>query len=48
MERYRIYPEAAVYYVTYSIVEWLRVFVAEAAFRIVAQTVDMPLTAIAW
>src|SRR3954462_2717305 len=38
MERYRIYPEAAVYFVTYSIVEWLPVFVTEAAFRIVAES----------
>ena len=27
MERYRIQPEAAVYFVTYSIVEWLPVFI---------------------
>jgi putative transposase len=38
MERYRIHPEAAVYYVTYSIVEWLPVFVTEAAFRIVTDS----------
>jgi hypothetical protein len=29
MERYRIQPEAAVYFVTYSVVEWLPVFVFE-------------------
>lgn len=38
MERYRIYPEAAVYFVTFSIVEWLPVFVTEAAFRIVSDS----------
>jgi putative transposase len=31
MERYRIHPEAVVYYVTYSIVEWLPVFVTQAS-----------------
>jgi hypothetical protein len=36
MERYRTHPEAAVYYLTYSVVEWLPVFVTEATFRIVA------------
>jgi putative transposase len=38
MERYRIGPDAAVYYVTYSVVEWLPVFVAEATFGIVAES----------
>src|SRR5262245_36665537 len=38
MERYRIHPEAAVYYVTYSIVEWLPMFVTEEGFRIVADS----------
>src|SRR5262249_21675335 len=38
MERYRIHPEAAVYYVTYSVVEWLPVFVTEATFRIVTES----------
>jgi putative transposase len=34
MERCRILPDAAVYFLTYSIVEWLPLFVTEAAFRI--------------
>ena len=38
MERYRIHPEAAVYFVTYSIIEWLPMFVTEAAFRIVTDS----------
>jgi putative transposase len=38
MERYRIQPEAAVYYVTYSVVEWLPVFVTEATFRIATES----------
>jgi len=38
MERYRIVPEAAIYFVTYSIVDWLPVFVSEAACRIVADS----------
>ncbi len=35
MERYRIHPEAAVYFLTYSIVEWLPVFIREATCKIV-------------
>lgn len=38
MERYRIYSDAAVYFVTYSIVGWLPLFVTEAAFRIVSDS----------
>jgi len=38
MERYRIHPDAAVYYVTYSVVEWLPVFVTESTFRIIADS----------
>jgi putative transposase len=38
MERYRISPEAAVYFVTYSVVEWLPVFVSEAACRILTES----------
>jgi putative transposase len=40
MERYRISPDAAVYYVTYSIVEWLPVFVSEAACRIITDSLN--------
>jgi len=38
MERYRIHPDAAVYFLTYSIVEWLPMFVTEATFRIVTDS----------
>jgi REP element-mobilizing transposase RayT len=38
MERYRITSDAAVYYITYSIVEWLPVFTSEAAFRIITDS----------
>src|SRR5260221_2679421 len=38
MERYRISPEAAVYFVTYSVVEWLPVFFTEATFNIVTKS----------
>src|SRR5437773_4632568 len=38
MERYRIRPDSAVYYLTYSVVEWLPVFTTEATFRIVTDS----------
>jgi hypothetical protein len=38
MERYRIHAEAAVYYLTYSIVEWLPVFVSQASCEIVVDS----------
>jgi putative transposase len=38
MERYRIHSEAAVYFVTYSVVDWLPVFVSESACRIVTES----------
>jgi REP element-mobilizing transposase RayT len=40
MERYRIHAEAAVFYLTYSIVEWLPVFVAEASCKIVTESLS--------
>ncbi len=40
MERYRITSDAAVYYVTYSVVEWLPVFVSEAACKIVTESLN--------
>ena len=40
MERYRITSEAAVYFVTWSIVEWLPVFVSEPAFRIITDSLE--------
>jgi len=38
MERYRIHNDAHVYFVTFSIVEWLPVFVTEKTFRIVSES----------
>lgn len=38
MERYRIQADGAVYFVTYSIVEWLPVFVSESACKIVTDS----------
>jgi putative transposase len=40
MERYRIHPDAAVYYVTYTVVEWLPVFVSEAACRVITDSLN--------
>ena len=40
MERYRIQPGAAVYFVTFSVVDWLPVFVSEAACRIVTDSLN--------
>lgn len=40
MERYRITSDASVYYVTFSVVDWLPVFVSEAAFRIVTDSLN--------
>jgi REP element-mobilizing transposase RayT len=40
VERYRISSEAAIYFVTYSIVEWLPVFVSEAACKIVTDSLN--------
>jgi hypothetical protein len=38
MEHYRIHAEAAVYYLTYSIVEWLPVFTSESSCKIVTDS----------
>jgi putative transposase len=38
MERYRINDEAAVYYLTYSIVEWLPVFVSQESCNVVTDS----------
>lgn len=35
MERYRFYNDGAVYFVTFSVVKWLPVFVSEQAFQII-------------
>jgi putative transposase len=38
MERYRITSDCAVYFVTFSVVDWLPIFVNEAACRIVTDS----------
>jgi REP element-mobilizing transposase RayT len=40
MERYRIHTDAHVYFVTYSVVDWLPVFVTSAACEIVLNSLD--------
>jgi REP element-mobilizing transposase RayT len=40
MERYRIGPDATVYFVTYSVVDWLPVFISEATCRIVTDSLN--------
>jgi REP element-mobilizing transposase RayT len=40
MERYRIYTDAAVYFVTYSVVEWLPVFVSSKTCRIITDSLS--------
>ena len=38
MERYRIQSEAAIYFLTYSVVEWLPVFIREATCQVVTES----------
>jgi hypothetical protein len=38
MERYRIHADVAVYYLTYAIVDWLPVFVAESSCKIITDS----------
>jgi hypothetical protein len=40
MERYRFHSEGVVYFVTFSVVEWLPVFVSERAFKIVTESLN--------
>ncbi len=40
MERYRITEEAGVYFVTFSVVDWLPVFVSETACRIITDSFE--------
>jgi REP element-mobilizing transposase RayT len=40
MERYRFHPAGALYFVTFSVVEWLPVFVSEAACKIVTNSLN--------
>jgi len=45
MERYRFYPEGAVYFVSFSVVDWLPVFVSGAACGIIT---DSLISAVEW
>ena len=38
MERYRIVSDQAVYFLAFSVVEWLPVFVTESACRIITDS----------
>jgi len=40
MERYRFYSDGSVFFVTFSIVEWLPVFVSEQASKIVTDSLN--------
>jgi len=40
MERYRFYSDGMVYFVTFSVVDWLPVFVTQPAFKIVADSLN--------
>jgi REP element-mobilizing transposase RayT len=40
MERYRIHPDSAVYFVTHSVVDWLPVFVSKQACRIITDSLN--------
>jgi putative transposase len=40
MERYRFHVDGALFYVTFTIVDWLPVFVSEAACKIVAESLN--------
>ncbi len=40
VERYRVLPDASVYFVTFSVVDWLPIFVSEATCRIVTNSLN--------
>jgi putative transposase len=40
MERYRFHPDGALFYVTFTIVDWLPVFVSQAACKIVSESLN--------
>jgi len=40
VERYRIHADATLYYLTYTVVEWLPVFVSQASCRIVTESLS--------
>ena len=40
MERYRFHSDGALFYVTFSVVDWLPIFVSKAACMIVTESLD--------
>jgi hypothetical protein len=40
MERYRFHSDGALFYVTFSVVDWLPIFVSEAACKIVTKSLN--------
>jgi REP element-mobilizing transposase RayT len=40
MERYRFHSDGALFYVTFSVVEWLPIFVSETACKIVTESLN--------
>ena len=40
MERYRFHSDGALFYVTFSVVDWLPIFVSEPACKIVTESLD--------
>ncbi len=40
MERHRLHSDGAVFYVTFSVVDWLPIFVSEAACQIVTESLN--------
>jgi REP-associated tyrosine transposase len=40
MERYRFHADGALYYVTFSLVDWLPIFVSEPACKIIAESLN--------
>src|SRR3954462_8586127 len=40
MERYRFHSDGALFYVTFSVVDWLPIFVSEAACKIVSESLN--------
>jgi hypothetical protein len=43
MERYRFHDDGALFYVTFSVVEWLPVFISEPACKIIADSFNFLL-----
>jgi hypothetical protein len=41
MERYRFHSDGALFCVTFSVVDWLPIFVSDAAYKIVAESLSL-------